>query len=1091
MTQAFAAIATAIAAEDAERSRRAAQRAAQAAQAVPRMVTLAPDIGDALVLAVGALADARCWDAAEQTGRSISGARDQGRALAVLAGALATADEGRARELAREAAGLAAQGIEQETFAGGVEALAFVAEKLSPLDQDWAWSVAKAALDATAALPDYSTSRPSQRTKGLACVAGALLTIFGRPPDKTPDGSVDLRSALVADVLADPDWRLGLRVAARLDPSLSRTVSDAMLAELTAVITPPADGQPAVEDIPGLLRFVGHHQDRERSASAPAPIPLEALAAHLVDGDLPEVAALDPYLFGCAESDYGHHGNYREHDPYVARGADAALRDALQQGKLVLLVGPSRAGKTRTAFEALASTWPHARLAIPTPAGLSQLADHPRLRETADPIAVWLGDLYPYLDNTDGAVELGSWLLARLTDRPGPTVVLATMRPQEYARLDATPALANLAPVTIELASTLEDPAEQAAAREAYPRENLAGVGLGEQLAHAPVLLQAYQDAQAGDAVHYAVVRAAVDWARAGLHRPVPEADLRDLTREVLHTERPDVSVSDDLIGEALDWARNPQPGTGQATLLSIHPLPDDGRGYLPCDYLVAADDGQAGPPRPIPEPFWGRVLDRISTASALAVGLSALLRGATTGAIAAYRKAAEAGDPEAMAKLAWLLQEDRKPSDLDGARHWWERAAEAGHAIAMNNLAALLRKQDPPDTDGARRWLKRAAAVGETHAMTNLAALLEDADPPDLDEARHWWERAAEAGDVTAMDRLAALLMRQDPPDKEGARRWWLAAAEAGDTDAMIHAGLLMRDQDPPDLDGARHWWQRAAEAGRTEIMLGLGVLLERQDLPDLDGAGHWYQRAAEAGDAQAMNNLAILLYGQDPPDVDGAGLWWQRAAEAGNVSAMPSIAWVLQHVRQPPDLDGARHWWEKAAQAGSTDAMVGLAELLASQDPPDLGGARHWWEQAAQAGRADAMVGLGLLHAGQDPPDLDGARDWWQRAADAGDADAMIAVAAIQAAEGDVDSARALLLKAVEAGRSAARDYASVLDGDRAVREAAGARLKDLQDDTDALNFLGIAALRTGSPDRASVLWTRSADAGDATARVLLAIR
>jgi hypothetical protein len=36
------------------------------------------------------------------------------------------------------------------------------------------------------------------------------------------------------------------------------------------------------------------------------------------------------------------------------------------------------------------------------------------------------------------------------------------------------------------------------------------------------------------------------------------------------------------------------------------------------------------------------------------------------------------------MAKLAWLLQEDRKPSDLDGTRHWWERAAEAGHATSF-----------------------------------------------------------------------------------------------------------------------------------------------------------------------------------------------------------------------------------------------------------------------------------------------------------------------------------------------------------------------------------------------------------------------
>ena len=61
----------------------------------------------------------------------------------------------------------------------------------------------------------------------------------------------------------------------------------------------------------------------------------------------------------------------------------------------MLRVGPSKGGETRTVFEALASSWPHARLAVPTPASLSQLADYPRLRQTTEPMAVWLGHLYP------------------------------------------------------------------------------------------------------------------------------------------------------------------------------------------------------------------------------------------------------------------------------------------------------------------------------------------------------------------------------------------------------------------------------------------------------------------------------------------------------------------------------------------------------------------------------------------------------------------------------------------------------------------------------------------------------------------------
>jgi TPR repeat protein len=267
--------------------------------------------------------------------------------------------------------------------------------------------------------------------------------------------------------------------------------------------------------------------------------------------------------------------------------------------------------------------------------------------------------------------------------------------------------------------------------------------------------------------------------------------------------------------------------------------------------------------------------------------------------------------------------------------------------------------------------------------------------------------------------------------------------------------------------------------------MAVGLSALLRGA----ITGAIAAYRKAAEAGYPDAMAKLAWLQVQLQPPDLDGARHWWEQAAEAGHTNAMTNLAALLASA-DTPDLDGARHWYEQAAQAGNTDAMVALAELLARQDSPDLDGAQYWCEQAAQAGRADAMVGLGLLRAAQDPPDRDGARGWWQQAADAGDPDAMIGVATIQAAEGDVDSARTMLLRAVDAGRSAAHDYAPVLDGNDAVRDAAVARLRDLGDDTDALNFLGIAALRAGSPDQARVLWTRSADTGDGVAPLLLTV-
>ena len=245
---------------------------------------------------------------------------------------------------------------------------------------------------------------------------------------------------------------------------------------------------------------------------------------------------------------------------------------------------------------------------------------------------------------------------------------------------------------------------------------------------------------------------------------------------------------------------------------------------------------------------------------------------------------------------------------------------------------------------------------------------------------------------------------------------------------------------------------------------MVGLGLLFAGQDPPDLDNARRSYQQAAERGNTNAMKKLARLLKTQDPPHPDDALAWDQRAADAGDTEAMVYIGAV--HARQdPPDLDGARDWWRRAADVGSADGMAALGTLAANQDPPDLDGARNWWQQAAQAGSADGMAALGFLAANQDPPDLDGAHNWWQQAAQAGDASAMIASGALLAVEGDIEKARALLLKAVDAWGPAAQEYAAALSDDAAEREAACASLKKLEGDTDALNFLGTAALRRHS--------------------------
>ena len=656
--------------------------------------------------------------------------------------------------------------------------------------------------------------------------------------------------------------------------------------------------------------------------------PIADLVDLVADGQLPRVDELDPYRLGTSPSNYGNRSNYGASDPYVPRtnhDVDQRLGGALVPGGLVVVAGPSKAGKSRTAFEVLRQRWPAAHLVAPQ-VGLAwdELAEHPRMRASADPLVVWLDDLDRFLTGNDPLT------LARvnaLTARQGPTMLLGTLRSDRLAELrDSTGELGRgtrlllESATTIELTSTRHSEQEQDAVRAAYPAQDLDS-GLGEGLAYVPQLLDKYLASRdAADQLRYLIVRCAIDWARVGIGRPIPEPDLYALVQSVARTERPDLDVTETQLVQGVQWARSSLPGAPTAALLVTHPLPNKVRGYRPFDYLVATDDGQRGQPRPIPDHYWSMVLDRATPDDVAAIGETAYTRNAIGPAIAANQKAADSGNTDAMVNLGVLLADRLDPPDLDGAQAWYRRAADAGNTDAMVNLGVLLADRlDPPDLDGAQAWYRRAADAGNTDAMVNLGVLLADRlDPPDLDGAQAWYRRAADAGNTDAMVNLGVLLAdRLDPPDLDGAQAWYRRAADAGNTDAMVNLGVLLADRlDPPDLDGAQAWYRRAADAGNTDAMVNLGVLLaDRLDPPDLDGAQAWYRRAADAGNTDAMVNLGVLLADRlDPPDLDGAQAWYRRAADAGNTDAMVNLGVLLADRLDPPDLDGAQAWYRRA---------------------------------------------------------------------------------------------------------------------------------------------------------------------------------
>jgi TPR repeat protein len=584
---------------------------------------------------------------------------------------------------------------------------------------------------------------------------------------------------------------------------------------------------------PELAQILGLPAAEELLLATAQPVaPLTELVDLWEGDDLPVVADLNPYRLGATPTDYGDKTSYGQHDPYVPRTSndvDLRLSAALEPGRLVLLVGPSKAGKTRTAFEAVKDRWPQARLLAPRPATLQSLVAHPRLMATSDALVVWLDELQRFLTIKD---PLTLAMLTGLNGRHGPTVVLATLGVNERARLVRdtgeltwdTRLLLENADFTIDLAPTSDDTREQAVAKAAYPDADLSAAGLAEQLAGAPALLQQYHDAQYADPLLHAVLQSAVDWTRTGMPRPTLTDELSGLALDVLLDRQPELEPTDQQLEQAIKNASTPPRGAGRVAGLRTARTAGRSRSYRPFSYLVAADDGQSGSPRPIPPTFWDRVLRLANPDEAFDVGFAAYQRNNIGAAISAFRKPAAAGYTRAMVNLGILLSDWLYPPELAEARRWYEQAAAAGDTRAMFNLGTLLadRLKQP---ELARRSYEQAAAAGHINAMVNLGNLLSDLGRPEL--ARRWYEKAAAAGDTDAMVNLGLLLSDLDQPELAEACYWFEKAAAAGDADAMNNLGaLLVTRLDPPQLDQARFWYERAAAGGHTAARANLRAL-------------------------------------------------------------------------------------------------------------------------------------------------------------------------------------------------------------------------------------------------------------------------
>ena len=230
-----------------------------------------------------------------------------------------------------------------------------------------------------------------------------------------------------------------------------------------------------------------------------------------------------------------------------------------------------------------------------------------------------------------------------------------------------------------------------------------------------------------------------------------------------------------------------------------------------------------------------------------------------------------------------------------------FRRAAEAGIPEAMAFLGVVYMRgqgtvQEP---DSAFRWLHDAALKRDPLGMTELGLAYQNGVGTRRNRglAVRWYENAVnEKGSAEAMRRLGGLF--RDEQNFAAALHWFRAAVLSGSSDARADAGWMYEkglgvSADPEE---ARCLYDMAAHAGSLRGMLAMGrIYQDAVGVPqDYEQAKEWYLRAVSAGSAEAMYSMGVLHQNGwgVPQNRTEALRWFRRARDAGSRIAAGTLA-------------------------------------------------------------------------------------------------------------------------------------------------------------------------------------------------------
>jgi TPR repeat protein len=468
--------------------------------------------------------------------------------------------------------------------------------------------------------------------------------------------------------------------------------------------------------------------------------------------------------------------------PYLPRSQDSEVEAALQTAPLVIVTGESKAGKSRTAFEIAAHTFPDSEIIVPADTrALRELLTSTELELTTDPAILWLDELGIYLQTGIVSLRRLQLFLEASAQR---IVVVGTVRTDELARLleardEVRPNATDLlnSATVISLVTTWGSWDHDEADKK-YPGLDFRQLGIGATLTAKDEVVRRYLS-EPPTSLRTGVVRAVSDWRRVGLTAPMPV----ELLSQVVSLYCPGAAWTQQQLADALQWANEPT----SASVRLVSRIGDaDAAGLRAADAVIEHDEKTD---RGIPPEYWEVVLPAIDDEAALALAMTASTRGETSIIENALNRALGTSDPLVLGLAEHELGVAFKRSGRNKeAAYWWERSAGRGFGASAYALGKLARESD--DLESAQRWWQKGAEDGDPRCLHMLSVVFSDDSQKSLVE-QAWRTEAETSRDPHAAAHLGYIYWERG--DLDDAEPWLALSAKGRDPWGMYLFGRLL----------------------------------------------------------------------------------------------------------------------------------------------------------------------------------------------------------------------------------------------------------------------------------------------------------